>query len=213
MLPLIIMLRRKHNSHCAMLMKKIVTKKSLILILALCLCVCLLCAVGCDLTPKFTITFDTGVEGMEIEPITAAAGEQITAPTNPERENYRFDGWAQDGELFSFDVMPEADVTLVAVWTRLYTVTFDTGAGQTVPSARYAEGETVLAPENPIRAGHMFLGWLLDGEPYEFGEMPNHDITLVADWLEVSNLPAMFVELYDEDGGTLTSTTSRARST
>ena len=83
----------------------------------------------------------------------------------------------------------------------LYTITFDTGTDEIIiPTARYAEGEVVVAPKKPSRKGFKFLGWKLDGETYEFGEMPGRDITVVADWQELIGVPEMYIDLFGGDG-------------
>jgi len=59
-----------------------------------------------------------------------------------------------------------------------YTVTFDSGvAAQTV-----AKGAAATRPSDPARAGHAFIGWLLDGAPYDFSAPVEGDITLTAAW-------------------------------
>lgn len=161
-------------------MKRNFARKTTIVILILLACV--LCVVaGCD--SKVTITFDTGVDGLTVQPIKAKAGATITPPANPEREGYRFDGWTLDGVAYVFDTMPKQDITLVASWIKLYSVTFDTGSADTTTIAWYAEGETIREPD-VTREGYTLTGWLLNGAPYQLGAMPNHDVTLVAVWAE-----------------------------
>ena len=72
---------------------------------------------------KYTITFvDNG--GGEIAPITAAAGEEITAPVDPVKEGFIFAGWFEstDGgktfadKAFAFAYMPGKNITLYAKW-------------------------------------------------------------------------------------------------
>lgn len=143
-------------------------------------------AVSCDeKTPPagedtYTITFQTGVVGITVEPIVSKAGKAITEPT-PQREGYRFGGWMLDGERYVFTTMPEQNLTLVATWIKLYSVTFVTGTSHTIPVAWYAPGETVQQPQI-TREGYKLMAWKLNGEPYVFGQMPNENLTLVAAW-------------------------------
>lgn len=186
-------------------MKKIFTRKGLIVLLvAVCVCA-LFVAVGCDdtNTPQpptpptgntYTITFETGFDGLTVEPIVAKAGEKIVAPTNPQQKGYRFDGWTLDGEPFVFGTMPQEDITLVATWIKLYSVTFETGTDDVIPVAWYAPGETIKAPQSIMRDGYKLTGWLLNDKPYQFGKMPSEDITLHAQW-EIASLPAMYINL------------------
>ena len=216
-----------------------------------------------------TITYDTGVEGVTIPSLTAKPGSKIYPPTDPGRDGYRFEGWELDGTPFVFDTMPQNDITLKAVWAKLYLLVFETGAGATeIPSAEYAKGDTIIFPSAPTLSGHKFDGWLLNGEPFTqtvmpegnltltakwvtaytitfitgtpdlivppivekagekisapkvrrpgyylkcwmngseaftFDEMPEKNITLTAEWVKLTNLPAMFIDLTDKTGKT-----------
>ena len=168
-------------------MKKYFSQKILILLLfAVCMCV-LFVAVGCnEKNPpnnktEYTITFKTGVDGLTVPSIVTKAGEPITEP-KPQREGYRFGGWTLDGKPYIFATMPEKDLTLVATWIKLYSVTFITGAEDvTIPTAWYAEGETVQEPQI-TRDGYKLMAWNLNGKPYDFGKMPNENIILSARW-------------------------------
>jgi uncharacterized repeat protein (TIGR02543 family) len=73
---------------------------------------------SCDKpSPVYTITFDSN-GGSAVAPITKAAGESVSAPTPPTKEGYTFDGWYTDDDtLFTFTVMPSANITLCAKWT------------------------------------------------------------------------------------------------
>jgi hypothetical protein len=68
---------------------------------------------------SFMITFLT-YGGSFVAPMTAKADAPITAPTNPTKPNFSFGGWFTTVEYtteFEFDVMPEASITLHALWT------------------------------------------------------------------------------------------------
>ncbi len=62
-------------------------------------------------TNKYTITFDTA-GGSEVAPITQDYNTQITAPANPTREGYAFNGW--DKEIPQ--TMPAENITITAQW-------------------------------------------------------------------------------------------------
>mgnify|MGYP004465302341 CR=1 FL=1 len=61
---------------------------------------------------KYTITFDTD-GGSEIAPIAQDYGTAITAPEDPTKAGYRFDGWDQTIPA----TMPAENVTVKAKWT------------------------------------------------------------------------------------------------
>ncbi len=81
---------------------------------------------------KCTVTFDTQVEGITVEPKKVLPGGTITAPTAPVREGYVFEDWYTDSECTEFNKFDFAtpiteDITLYAKWTEktadTYTVT------------------------------------------------------------------------------------------
>ena len=80
-----------------------------------------------DSASKYTVTFNTG-EGEKVEPISAGEFASITAPTDPIREGYVFDGWYKEStynNLWNFNVdKVVGDTTLYAKWSKLYTITF-----------------------------------------------------------------------------------------
>lgn len=66
-------------------------------------------------TEVVRITFDTA-GGSEIAERETIKGKPTTAPLDPTRDGYTFDGWYLDGEEFDFDTPIEEDITLVAGW-------------------------------------------------------------------------------------------------
>lgn len=74
-----------------------------------------------------TITFISN-GGSEVAAITQECDTQVTAPAEPTREGYTFQGWYTDEALtqeYTFDVMPAHNLTLYAKWEiNTYTVTF-----------------------------------------------------------------------------------------
>jgi hypothetical protein len=68
---------------------------------------------------SFMITF-LSYGGSFVAPMTAKAEAPISAPTNPTRQNFSFGGWfttVQYTTEFEFDVMPDSNITLHALWT------------------------------------------------------------------------------------------------
>lgn len=64
-------------------------------------------------------------------------------------------------------------------------VTFDYNDGATPDRVVEIEaGSTVDEPNSPTRDGHIFGGWYLDGEEFDFDTVINKDLTLIAEWEE-----------------------------
>jgi len=132
----------------------------------------------------FTITFNSA-GGSAVEPVVAAETERITAPADPVRENFKFNGWYNGDEKFFFTTMPHGDLTLTAKWLGAVTVTFDANAPGVTAPAPLVEiaGTPISAPPAPSNPGFYLSGWLLDGVPFSFTLMPDKNITLVAHWV------------------------------
>ena len=118
----------------------------------------------------------------------------LPAPTDPElaegalynvpavsKDGYKFNGWyAEDGAVYApgeVFTMPAKDATLTADWTRVYTVAYTDGAGNTLKSGVAAEGEDVPAYTGklPEMEGYEFGGW--NNMPAD-GKMPASDLVL-----------------------------------
>lgn len=151
-----------------------------------------------DWLKLYALSFDTGAPTLYY-----TAGEKITMPDDPTKEHYKFAGWKNGNSAFTGTVMPESDIALTADWVRAYTISFDTGAGgPSVASVFDVAGAPVSAP-TVNRPGYWLAGWKLNGSAYTFSTMPSADITLTADWIKLTNLPSMFIDLKNSAGGTV----------
>lgn len=111
-----------------------------------------------------------------------------------------FKNWLLDSEPFSGPV--NADLELVAEFTAIYRVLFESNGGSTVNAVDVFEGELLGEPTEPTRAGFEFLGWFVDAElteEYSFGEPVTSDFTLYAGW-ENLGLSSHIVT-FETDGG------------
>jgi uncharacterized repeat protein (TIGR02543 family) len=108
-------------------------------------------------TPKqYTLTFNTN-GGTAIAPITANYGSDITAPANPTKTGYTFEGWDKTIPA----KMPAEDMTFTAKWTvNHYTLTYNlNGASDPGNPASYTVESGAITLSNPTRAGYKFAGW------------------------------------------------------
>jgi len=63
-----------------------------------------------------------------------------------------------------------------------YTVKFDSNGGTDIIPQIAKHGATATEPNNPAKAGYVFVGWQHNGEKFHFNIPITGDITLVAEW-------------------------------
>ena len=122
---------------------------------------------------------------------TLAIGD-IPTPT---KRNYTFDGWYTEitgGILVDENYIPTGNQTIYAHWTPIptYTVTFNANSGTlTEKTRKVTVGDTIGTLPVPIRDGYAFNGWYypdsLTGIKVYASYIPNSDITIKADWIEI----------------------------
>ena len=85
--------------------------------------------------------------------ITQDYGTPITAPADPTREGYQFNGWDKTFPT----TMPAENMTITAKWVvNQYTITFDTAGGSAVAPITQNYGTAITAPADPTREGYTF---------------------------------------------------------
>ena len=131
-------------------------------------------------------------------------GEDLTAPADPEKVGYTFDGWNPE---FT-GKMPDADVTYTATWKAIdYQITYNLNDGALAEGvenpATYTIEDNDITLENPVKDGYTFAGWTTDNqtEPSPVVTIANGSIgdrTYTAIWT-----PIEYSIEYDLDGGSL----------
>ena len=107
--------------------------------------------------------------------ITQDYGTAITAPADPTREGYQFNGWDKAFPT----TMPAENLTITAKWkVNSYTITFDTTGGSEIAPITQDYGTAIVAPADPTREGYTFIGWGMEIPT----TMPAENITLKARW-------------------------------
>lgn len=123
--------------------------------------------------------------------VSVTAGQTVTPPAEPEREDYRFHGWYTNvtcNKAFDFSQPITEQTRLFAGWVPTsITVTFQMNADGYAPVQQaVAVGEAITAAEAPVRDGFVFLGWSTNAAGtafYDFTQpAPEQDITLYAAW-------------------------------
>jgi len=165
----------------------------------------------------FTITYDAN--GGEVAPDTQSfvKGETVTiTDAEPVREGYIFKGWNNsreeaDNSAANSDFDPgreytsAEDITLFAVWAKIYTVTYNANGGSSAPETQTKAGseEIRITEDEPVFVGYKFLGWSIsDTSLYPDGAYnpgasysAEEDLTLYAVWAEI------FTITYDANDG------------
>ena len=110
------------------------------------------------------ISFETGIDGENIENETVEIGTQIDEPRTLRRDGYNFLGWYNGEEAWDFEAPVTTSMTLVAKWQTIeYAISYNLNGGTNNPSNPTAftiETGAVIAA--PTREGCVFLGWYTD---------------------------------------------------
>ena len=151
-------------------------------------------------TQTFTVTFDKNGHGNDVAPIEdITPNTTISAPATPvvgstvtdSEGKFRFDGWYTESGCttpFDFSSAINANTTLFAKWTALYTVTFNANEHGTAPTALtdIVDGSTITAPTAPTATGYQFSGWYKEEactNAWNFStDTVTADTTLFAKW-------------------------------
>ncbi|MCF6376363.1 InlB B-repeat-containing protein [Nocardioides KLBMP 9356] len=144
----------------------------------------------------YQVTFDSA-GGSAVAPQSIEHGSQVSEPTPPIRPGYTFDGWRNGATPWDFTSAVTGATTLTASWTRNnYLVTFDTDGGPAVEPQTVPYGDVVVAPTDPTRAGHTFVGWFDGATPWDFTSAVTGATTLTASWTRNN-----YLVTFDTDGG------------
>ena len=119
----------------------------------------------------YTVTYNanSGTVSPTSEQIAENAHPTFPIPT---RSGYNFKGWQVNGSGTAYtdpeDYTVTGDVTFVASWAALYTVTFDSNGGSSSPTAQSVEdGSTFSFPSAGTKTHYTFDGWTSTGSaPY-----------------------------------------------
>lgn len=138
-------------------------------------------------TAVWNVTVTYVSEHTEHEAVTIEKGSTLDLP-NPTVEGYDFDGWFNEGdEKFDSSYTVDANITLTAKWTKLWTVTYMSD-GDEIASEIVRDGESIVLKAPSIeKTGYTFYRWL-DGEVYKPVNSSTEitaDITLTAIWEKI----------------------------
>ncbi len=151
---------------------------------------------------NYMVFFDSA-GGSRVDLQSVVDGNKVIKPTNPTKEGYTFVGWYLNDEAYDFNSPVNSNITLVAKWKEIvnnsFTVIFNTNGGSQVEAQKVNKGNKVTKPEAPIKDGYTFIGWFLNGTKFDFETPITKDITLEAEWKEIT--VQSFVVVFDTKGG------------
>jgi len=151
-------------------------------------------------TKVHIVTFDS--DGGSVVNAQNVRDGNTAIPNVPTRSGYEFDGWFSGDTEWNFATAITAPVTIMAKWTKVYIVTFDSDGGSAVPAQTIRDGNKATKPAEPTRtiASGLYLGTLTDDYNYTFegwynvetlwdfnNDIVTAPITLKAKWSFTSN--------------------------
>lgn len=142
----------------------------------------------------YTVSFNSD-GGSPVPSQTVAYQDYADRPADPTKDGFILKEWQLNGEPYNFDVPVTEDITLVAVWDTVYTVTFDPNGGSPKPDdQKIPAGDFISMPPVPSKTGAEFAYWEYNGAEYQFGTDPvQSNMTLKARWY--------YTVEFDADGG------------
>ena len=157
-----------------------------------------------DLVNNYPVYFNSN-GGNYIQTQYISEGGTVIRPANPTKNGYEFVEWQLNGFTYNFSTPVTKSITLYAKWKdstkNIYTVTFNTGSGSSVPTQHIEEGGLVVRPANPTRTGYKFVEWQLNGITYNFSSKVTKNITLTAVWKQNTILGAVPISYNKSSGG------------
>ncbi len=143
---------------------------------------------GDENTHVYTVEFTDGDRSLGEQVVLS--GEKAVLPETPEKKGSFFFGWSMDEDVYvayNFSMPVNSNVTLYALWTDGYTLSFTTG-----DKASQVDDMTVLPdalaekPADPVWDGYVFGGWYRDKNctsEFDFSkDVVEGDLHLYAKW-------------------------------
>ncbi len=153
-----------------------------------------------------TISFDTLGGTPEPEVQEVEVGSKAIKPADPTKEDFVFVSWYLGEALFDFDTPVDESITLEALWeavlpeVEVVTITFELDGGTPLlEEVVIDKGSKLTKPANPTKDGFTFEGWYLNNKKYNFNDVVEEDITLIAKWEKV--VGKTYYVYFDSDGG------------
>ena len=100
-------------------------------------------------------------DGAEVQKGDLDFASEITAPKDPTKDGYTFQGWWAGETKFEMGAtVPVNGITYEAKWQiNQYTITFDTDGGSEVAAITQDYASAIAAPADPTKTGYTFKAW------------------------------------------------------
>ena len=157
---------------------------------------------------SYKITFNSN-GGTDVDDIVQNYDTEVSAPTDPFRKGYSFDGWFEINavEAYAFDKIEARNVTLIAKWSLItYYVEYDLDGATTngTNPTTYTIDQLPISLANATKKGYTFNGWFTDSA-YELGsnvtaidDLPTYGTTL---YLYAKTTVNVYTMNFDSNGG------------
>lgn len=137
---------------------------------------------------KYQITFKTNLNFLTINPISLNYLDQIIIKA-PLVEGYTFTGWYHDRGYknpLAKDEQIEEDLILYGKWEETsHLISFESNGGEAILPIYVVDGEKIGDLGIPIKTGHAFNGWYIDGTLLNLFDIETNikqSYTLYAKW-------------------------------
>ncbi|MCI9531424.1 MAG: hypothetical protein HFH38_06705 [Lachnospiraceae bacterium] len=137
--------------------------------------------------------------------------KQIAEAESLEESDYTKESWAALGKALAAAkaVQEEADAlqnevndkaaalreARLALKIAAFTVTLDPANGEAPTVEHIVSGQLISEPEDPSRAGYVFIGWYVGDTLYDFGAPVITDLTIIAKWADLPSIAGASVKV------------------
>lgn len=106
----------------------------------------------------------------------------------PVKKGYTFIEWQLNNEKYDFKEPVTKNITLKAIWKKIYTVSFDTDGGTQIMNQNVGYYEKITIPTEPTKDGYIFMEWQLNNKKYNLTSPVTKNINLKAKWYKKYNV-------------------------